>query len=350
MLLLAIFCLWGAGMRHDSLIKMRAEYRLDAAKPLENTPPLVAFTTIALGGFRGILADILWLRASYLQEQGRYFELVQLSDWITKLEPSVTEIWAFHARNMAYNISVMMSDPEDRWRWIKNGIGLLRDEGLLYNAGDPGIYCEIGWLFQHKIGGTIDTDNIYYKIKWAEEMGNLLGGPSPDYGKLASMPEITRRMLEEYKLLPGLMSEIDSLYGPLDWRIPESHALYWAYRGRIIAPKNNNLIYDRMIYQSISALFFNGNYSFSRDDNRFIIAPNFDLLPSVLKTYDHCLSKYKETSVKEAYDNFLIKAVVVLYKSGLKQKSIETFNILHSKFPSPVTSAGFEYFVNRPAE
>ena len=42
---------------------------------------------MALGGFRGLLADILWIRAISLQEQGKYFELVQLADWIQKLQP-----------------------------------------------------------------------------------------------------------------------------------------------------------------------------------------------------------------------------------------------------------------------
>ena len=31
---------------------------------LNNAPPVLAFTTIALGGFRGIIANILWIRAN----------------------------------------------------------------------------------------------------------------------------------------------------------------------------------------------------------------------------------------------------------------------------------------------
>ncbi len=99
---------------------LRGRYRmgLTAAEPIDNAPPIVVFSTVILGGFRGIIADVLWLRISYLQEQGRIFELVQLADWVTKLEPRNTEIWAFHAWNMAYNVSVMMQDDADRWRWV----------------------------------------------------------------------------------------------------------------------------------------------------------------------------------------------------------------------------------------
>ena len=37
----------------------------------DGTPPVVAFSTMALGGFRGIIADILWIRAGDLQQKGK---------------------------------------------------------------------------------------------------------------------------------------------------------------------------------------------------------------------------------------------------------------------------------------
>ncbi len=49
---------------------------------------------------------MLWMRAIHLQEEARVLELVQLSDWITALEPQFTTVWAFHAWNMAYNVSI----------------------------------------------------------------------------------------------------------------------------------------------------------------------------------------------------------------------------------------------------
>ena len=50
-----------------------------------NAPPLVAVTTVVLGGFRGLIANALWVRAMELQEEDKYFEKVQLADWITKI-------------------------------------------------------------------------------------------------------------------------------------------------------------------------------------------------------------------------------------------------------------------------
>ena len=91
---------------------------LTRVAPLENAPPMLAFTTVALGGFRGLIANALWIRANELQNEGKYFEMVQLADWITKLEPTFVQVWIVQAWNMAYNISVKFPDPQDRWRWV----------------------------------------------------------------------------------------------------------------------------------------------------------------------------------------------------------------------------------------
>lgn len=244
-----------AGLQHNTLVKMRSVYRLDSVDYVDNAPPVVALTMVALGGFRGLLADVLWLRISYLQEKGDYFELVQLSDWVTNLEPRNTEAWSFHAWNMAYNISVMMAEPEDKWRWVLNGIRLLRDEGIAYNPGDPELYRQLGWLFQHKIGSNIDLSHEYYKDRWAEMMGELFEGPRPDYTNLSDFSRL--KMIKEYKLDPETMQAIESKYGPLDWRIPEAHSLYWAYRGLKYCEANKTFLYDAMIRQSLEAMVEN---------------------------------------------------------------------------------------------
>ncbi len=77
---------------------------------LQNAPPLLAFTTVALGGFRGLISNFLWIRANDLQQDDKFFEAAQLADWITKLEPTFAQVWLFQAWNMAYNISVKFKD------------------------------------------------------------------------------------------------------------------------------------------------------------------------------------------------------------------------------------------------
>ena len=82
---------------------------------------------MALGGFRGLISNFLWIRANDLQQEDKFFEMVQLADWITDLEPHFEQVWAFQAWNMAWNISVKFKDFSDRWRWVERGMELLRD-------------------------------------------------------------------------------------------------------------------------------------------------------------------------------------------------------------------------------
>src|SRR6267142_1816124 len=123
----AVLFLVVASSLQRQLNRQRADLGLTRVAPLENAPPVLAFTTVALGGFRGLIANALWIRVNDLQDEGKYFEMVQLADWITKLEPTFTQVWLVQSWNMAYNISVKFSDSYDRWRWVQRGIELLRD-------------------------------------------------------------------------------------------------------------------------------------------------------------------------------------------------------------------------------
>src|SRR5215470_19457289 len=136
LLLCAVLLLMGSSRVQDSLNQERDQLGLTRAQPLENAPPVLAFTTVALGGFRGLISNALWIRASDLQDEDKFFEMAQLADWITKLEPHYVQVWLVQAWNMAYNISVKFKDFPDRWRWVERGLNLLRDEGLHYNPNE----------------------------------------------------------------------------------------------------------------------------------------------------------------------------------------------------------------------
>ncbi len=103
---LIVALLAGAGLVQQSLNRDRDQLGLTRVRPLENAPPVLAFTTVALGGFRGLISNALWMRATDLQDEDKFFEMAQLADWITKLEPHFVQVWLVQAWNMAYNISV----------------------------------------------------------------------------------------------------------------------------------------------------------------------------------------------------------------------------------------------------
>ena len=192
-----------------------------------------------LGGFRGIIAEVVWFRADRLQDEGRYSEMAQLANILTTLEPHTPEVWAYAAWNLAYNISVMMPTAADRWRWVEAGLKLLRDDGLRLNPGSPELHREIAWLFLSKIGGTIDEASPLYMEKWKAEVESAGG----DWRRLG--------------MDPSLVAYIDREYGRQNWSGPKASALYWAHHGLAQKPMGavraelRQVLYQTLMIESV---------------------------------------------------------------------------------------------------
>ena len=149
-------------------------------KDINDMPPQIAFTSVALGGFRGLAVDYFWVRAEMLKQEGRLYEANQLAHWICTLQPHFVRVWSFQAWNLTYNISVLTQTFKERWNWVHNGIKLLRDEGIKYNPKAVSLYRELGWIFFHKMGNFMDDYHLGYKRQWAWDMHRVLGEPPPD--------------------------------------------------------------------------------------------------------------------------------------------------------------------------
>jgi hypothetical protein len=364
---------------------------------IRNAPPLVAFTTVALGSFRGLLADFLWLRAASLQDKGNYFEMVQLADWIQKLQPRFAGAAAYLAWNMAYNISVTCSNREDRWRWVNEGIKLLRTS-LKYNPEDANLYKELGWIFQHKIGNVLDDAHELYKNRLAIGMMQVMG-QNPDWEKLAKVPQDYDAFLEKYpekkdnpfwkalkdsgietydklyeefkkdsalpqkfltalnnkemaaalddyfrvqwlydkyKLKATVINEINKDYGDLDWRLPEAQAIYWATMGLRMTPSHKDISCERMITQSLFAAFKSGRLMMLDTKNyaTVVCMPNLDVVDAVLRVYEEAyINNDKQSSFLSAKLNFMKDAIVLLYSYGRFSKAKEYYAKLRKEEP-----------------
>ena len=201
---LAVAFLIAAGMQLDFINVERQDMGLIIDRP-EDVPPSLAFATVATGAFRGLLVDILWIRADNLKEQGQFFDAKQLAEWITVLQPRFGEVWEFHAWNMAYNISVTIPEtrPDQRWQWVKNGYELLRDQGIEKNPKNILLYRELARIFQHKIGGTTDEAHKYYKIQLATSMEQLIGSAgNEDFKAFADAPKNWRQIVSDSNVAP----------------------------------------------------------------------------------------------------------------------------------------------------
>jgi len=389
-ILIIVVCLMGSYGIQKRMNAIRVEYDLTDTEIAENAPPIVAFTTVALGSFRGVVADMLWLYSGRMKDEGNYFEMYQLASWMVKLQPRFTGATAYLAWNMAYNISVTFPGFEERWRWVQRGIELIRDEALLYNPGDPELYKELGWIYQHKVGQEMDDANRFYKLKMAEEMTMILGGYPIDWDEFAvtpgslegllagtdgaldltavlkpldydlgrlerefrssggTIPEVLveplaqtgysplvkrflhlRWLKEDLKLDPVLISELASKYGDLDWRLPEAHAIYWATLGLNEDNDMVNVACERMISQSLANAFRGGRLAYVGSLGNLEVTPNIDVVDAVDQQYLDTIANHESNfSFQSGYRNWLIDTTVTLYLFGGEKKAAEYYEKL----------------------
>ena len=350
LLLLAVVLLGSAGQVQKFLNRDRRQLGLTHAAMLENAPPLLAFTTVALGGFRGLISNYLWIRSNDLQLDDKFFEAVQLADWITDLEPHFAQVWIFEAWNMAFNISVKFKDPSDRWRWVNQGIELLRDRALRYNPDALGIYRELAWFFQFKMGQNLDDANLYYKQEWAREMSPFFGPNGTNFTALIhprTAEEQTNALVlrEKYKIDPAFAEKVNEEWGPLDWRLPEAHAIYWASVGLKKAQEhpediNTNDLPQlrRVVYQSMQQAFRHGRYFANPFGGGYALGPNLDIIPKVNDSYERMIAEESDPGQRESFKHarrgFLEDAVYFLYDHDRVAEAAKWFRYLAKEYPN----------------
>lgn len=377
--------------RMDAIVK--EDNLVDENFAAEGTPPVVAFSTMALGGFRGLIADILWIRAGDLQQKGKYYELVQLSDWILKLQPKFSTAASHMGWNMAYNVSVACKRPEDRWRWVRRGIQLMQD-AVTMNPNDPNVYHELAWIYQHKLGNVLDDAQRYYKETMARQLIFIYGKHYPDWEAWAASPateEALRemfpaghpawtaimeynqgdlaRLFGEFQMNGGLPKElkekltpedaavldyyfrrkwlkkewnvdpetilaVDKRYGGLDWLLPESYGIYWAYVGQEHSP-GKSLPLARLTLQSLVASFNYGRMLLPKENeisDFFLLVPNTGVIDAARELYKEVLTsqEYAHGPFEALYENFLIDAVVTLYTYSQKEQAAKLYQELRT--------------------
>ncbi len=418
-------------MRLDSISSARQEMGLVSNEPLENAPPSLAFATVAMGAFRGIVVDILWMRADELKEQGQFFDAKQLAEWISILQPRFAAVWDILAWNMAYNISAAIpaSQWQERWQWVRNGYELLRDKGIQKNPRRIILYRSLAWIFQHKIGGVTDDCHKHYKRELALSMRGLLGeDPANEYfgrlvaadktlleistdpsiaefvsalkaadkvfadddefvGNYLSLRQTPDRFSESvfevidrfrgtdalekfdifakgyslrntWKLEPEFMDGLNKKYGPywsgdpndrlpLNWEQANTHAIYWAELGFMIAGEQEEYSIDekntdRIISHALQDLYRRG---------KLVVYPVPDELPSVysrpdLRMFDVCdqdwskrIKKYEAfehgnpKGLRDGHRNFLKNAIIDFYQTGKREKAGQIYLQLREEYP-----------------
>lgn len=178
----------------------------------------VAVPTLALGAFRGVIVDYLWIRTISLREQGRTYEARVLAEQIGRLQPRLPAVWDYLGSHLAYDLAATANDQESRWAWIQNGLDLVREEGLGKNPTSSRLCYTLSRIYQDKVNSTFDEHHLHFKKEHALRLSRagirLATIPelarAPSLGALLSQDPDAARLWAAYARARGLeASEVD---------------------------------------------------------------------------------------------------------------------------------------------
>ena len=144
------------------------------------------------------------------------------------------------------------------------------------------------------------------------------------------------------KKLRQTVKEVDERYGPLEWRLPEAHSIYWAAMGLKKAAENPTKVKEddlitlrRVIYQSMQMSFQRGRLVTNPFAKSFEFGPNLDIIPKVNNAYEQAAREDAKNHdhILKAHRNFLRDAVYFLYVYNRLPDAAQWFKYLATNYP-----------------
>ncbi len=149
-----------AGADQDQRMGRLAAIRIEedlGESTLGNVDPASSVMSVALFGFRGIAASMLWYQADELKSKKNWSELERTAESIVLLQPHYAKVWDQQAWNLAYNVSAEFDDVRDRFAWVKRGAKFLQ-RGVFRNSKVPELYHYMGEFVGRKMGYSDERD------------------------------------------------------------------------------------------------------------------------------------------------------------------------------------------------
>lgn len=145
-------------------------------------------------------------------------------------------------------------------------------------------------------------------------------------------------LIEDYHMQPGYMVELMEMFGPLDWRHPASHAVYWAALGVETAgrlresTKFDVLNTDRNVVHGLQSLMFTGRISYDPMSGNIDMLPDPRFIDAYAAAMETALARYEQDESVEfigdnrrtfesGHENFLHKAALFSYLYGSEEKA-----------------------------
>jgi len=184
------------------LVRQRNErhggYSLSDFGPRGGRSLVETVSTACLGGLRGIIADLLWMRTIRMEQQGRVYEKVALLDGILRMQPHFTSVWVYQARVLVFDHGSALENPsaEEAYRWIRRGIDVL-ERGIERNRASYRLHFVLADVYMRKLSPrNIDRRTWRRHLRLWE--GDLVR-EAEDQSKRARWPEPLRDWYRDLK-------------------------------------------------------------------------------------------------------------------------------------------------------
>lgn len=105
---------------------------------------------VAIGGLRGVAADLLYLKSDRLWQEGKWQEMLGLFRAITVLQPNYVDYWSIAGSHLAWNLAFNAPNKQDKQRYIDQGIECFL-EGISYNPDSYQLYFDLGFIYHHQV-------------------------------------------------------------------------------------------------------------------------------------------------------------------------------------------------------
>ena len=100
----------------------------------------------ALGGFRTLAADLLWLKVEHVWHGGAWWALLPLLEGVTELDPHFLTAWKVYGWHCAYNLHAESETVVDRRYWLNRGLEIL-ERAVEANPKSWEMIFELGWTY-----------------------------------------------------------------------------------------------------------------------------------------------------------------------------------------------------------
>lgn len=154
-------------------------------------------------------------------------------------------------------------------------------------------------------------------------------------------------LIEAERMDPRVMLETMEKYGPLDWRHPQSHALYWAFLGarHAVNPTSiTKLSTDRIVVAGTQGLLDAGRLFYDpvedvlsdQPDPRFIASYGQaqEMVRERAKAGEYAMGKSVINSLLHGEENFLHRAIQVSFLFGDEPAAQGYYRQVKGKFPN----------------